>query len=329
VHAPPPLGLTRNHWVGVTQAATALGSRRPPAIRSCVAVGNLCAVRSLRALIAGLATILTLVSGTTSVTAAPAWAPAATAPVHPGVQVRTEVGQCTSNFVFTEGSSVYIGMAAHCAGVGGPTDVDGCDTDSLPLGSPVEVTGASRLGTLAYSSWLTMQEVGESDPEACRHNDLALVELDPADVSRVNPSIPHWGGPVGLGGRTTLGSKVYSYGNSSLRLGLDLLNPKVGVSLGDSGEGWNHDVLTLTPGIPGDSGSAFLDSRGRALGVLSTLVILPIPASNGVGDLRRELTYMHTHTGVDAVLALGTEPFDASRLPPAPSAATGNIRPLT
>jgi hypothetical protein len=272
-------------------------------------------VRSLRASIAGLAALLTLVAGTTSVTAAPAWAPAATAPIHPGVQVVTGSGQCTSNFVFTEGSTVYLGMAAHCAGVGGPTDVDGCDTESLPLGSPVEVSGASRLGTLAYSSWITMEEVGEDDPATCLYNDLALVELDPADAARVNPSIPHWGGPVALGGSTRVGSKVYSYGNSSLRLGLELLSPKVGVSLGDGGGGWTHSVLTLTPGIPGDSGSAFLDSRGRALGVLSTLAVLPIPASNGVGDLRRQLTYMHTHTDVDAVLAAGTEPFDATKLP--------------
>jgi hypothetical protein len=272
-------------------------------------------VRSLRASIAGLAGLLTLVAGTPSVTAAPAWAPAATAPIHPGVQVLTGAGQCTSNFVFTEGSTVYLGMAAHCAGVGGPTDVDGCDTESLPLGSPVEVTGASQLGTLAYSSWVTMQEVGEDDPDTCLYNDLALVELDPADAARVNPSIPHWGGPVGLGGRTRLGSKVYSYGNSSLRLGLELLSPKLGVSLGDGGGGWTHNVLTLTPGIPGDSGSAFLDSRGRALGVLSTLSILPLPGTNGVGDLRLALAYMHAHTDVDAVLALGTEPFDAGRLP--------------
>ncbi len=272
-------------------------------------------MRSFRAAIAGLGMLVLLGAGTTSVTAAPAWAPAATAPIHPGVEVITEVGQCTSNFVFREGDTVYLGMAAHCATIGGPTDTNGCDTESLPLGSPVIVGGASQPGTLAYSSWLTMQEVGETNPAACAYNDLALIQLDPADAARVNPSIPHWGGPVGLGSRTRLGSKVYSYGNSSLRLGLDLLNPKVGVSVGDTGGGWSHNVLTLTPGIPGDSGSAFLDSQGRALGVLSTLALLPLPASNGVGDLRRELSYMQAHTDVDAVLALGTEPFDASRLP--------------
>jgi hypothetical protein len=41
--------------------------------------------------------------------------------------------------------------------------------------------------------------------------------------------------------------------------------------LGDDGAGWSHNVATVTPGVPGDSGSAFLDANGRALGVLSTL----------------------------------------------------------
>ena len=262
-----------------------------------------------------MAALLTFSTATTAVSSAPAWAPAATASIRPGVPVRTLVGQCTSNFVFAEGDAVYLGTAAHCAGLGGSLVSSGCDSESLPLGSLVRVNGASRPGRLAYSSWLTMQEAGETDPATCRYNDLALVELDPADAARVNPSIPHWGGPVGLGSSTRAGSAVYSYGSSPLRLGLTPLSPKVGVSLGDSGGGWNHNVLTLTPGIPGDSGSAFLDSRGRAVGVLSTLAILPLPGSNGVGDLRRALSYMHAHTDVDAVLAPGTEPFNAGRLP--------------
>ena len=71
----------------------------------------------------------------------------------------------------------------------------------------------------------------------------------------------------------------------------------------------------MSPGIPGDSGSAFLDSTGKALGVLSTLQLAPIPASNGVGDLPHELAYLHTHTAITAQLALGTEPFNPNGLP--------------
>ena len=71
----------------------------------------------------------------------------------------------------------------------------------------------------------------------------------------------------------------------------------------------------MTPGIPGDSGSPFLDAKGRALGVLNTLVILPFPASNGVSDLSRALTYMRAHKGPNATLVLGTEAFTPNKLP--------------
>src|SRR4051794_39422861 len=113
-----------------------------------------------------------------------AWAPAGSATVHPGVQVYTEGAQCTANFVFREEAAVYLGQAAHCSGTGGQTETDGCTSGSLPLGTPVEVTGASRPGTLAYNSWLAMQGKGEKDADTCEYNDLALIRLDPADTGR-------------------------------------------------------------------------------------------------------------------------------------------------
>ncbi|HEY6550488.1 MAG TPA: hypothetical protein VIY71_04730 [Solirubrobacterales bacterium] len=84
--------------------------------------------------------------------AAMGWAPPSQATVHPGVQVFTEGAQCTSNFVFEDGSSVYLGQAAHCSGTGGQTETDGCSSPSLPLGTPVQITGASKSGTLVYNS---------------------------------------------------------------------------------------------------------------------------------------------------------------------------------
>ncbi|HEU0286020.1 MAG TPA: hypothetical protein VFR22_03180, partial [Nocardioidaceae bacterium] len=62
----------------------------------------------------------------TGASAAPAWAPAATAAIHPGVQMYTSGAQCTGNFVFTDATgTVYVGYAAHCAGTGGATETDG------------------------------------------------------------------------------------------------------------------------------------------------------------------------------------------------------------
>ncbi|MBB3664106.1 MULTISPECIES: serine protease [Prauserella salsuginis group] len=255
-----------------------------------------------------------LIASSGTVAAAPAvsaWAPADSATVHPGVMTYTEGAQCTANFVFRDGVDVFLGQAAHCSGTGGSTATDGCESGSLPLGTKVEIEGASEPGTMVYNSWLAMQESGETDPDTCAYNDFALVRIDPADVDRVNPSVPFWGGPAGLNTEgTAAGDTVLSYGNSSLRGGITQLSPKQGTSIGDSGGGWSHQAYTATPGIPGDSGSAFLDDQGQALGVLSTLTVLPTAGSNGVGDLGRELAYLQNHSAYGGVeLVAGTEPF--------------------
>src|SRR3954447_12786495 len=245
--------------------------------------------------------------------AANAWAPADSATVHPGVQTFTDGAQCTANFVFSDGTNTYIGQAAHCSGTGGNTETNGCSAKSLPDGTPVEVTGASRPGTMVYNSWNTMQRLGEKNADTCQYNDLALVKLDPADVGKVNPSIPFWGGPNGTNtSGTQPGDEVESYGNSELRLGISALSPKEGKSLGDDANGWTHTVYTATPGIPGDSGSAFLDASGHALGVLSTVAIAPLPASNGVGDVGKEVAWMQGHGGPGANIVNGTQPLSGS-----------------
>ena len=246
--------------------------------------------------------------------AASAWAPASSATIHPGVQVRTNGAQCTANFVFQDASNVYLGQAAHCSGTGGNTATNGCTSGSLPIGTPVDVTGAAHPGVLAYNSWLTMQSKGEKDANTCAFNDLALIRLDPADVANVNPSVPSLGGPTGVGAWGAAGSTVYTYGNSELRGGVTALSPKQGVVVQNTGGGWSHDVYTATPGIPGDSGSGFLNATGGAIGVLSTVQIAPLAGSNGVGDLPNEIAYMHANaSGFSGVnLVPGTEPFNAN-----------------
>ena len=252
---------------------------------------------------------------------AAAWAPAAAATIHPGVMMYTEGAQCTANFVFTDAAGdIFVGYAAHCAGTGAATDTDGCIAASLPLTTPVTFNEGGSIvnegtvvgtGELVYSSWLDMQARGETDPNTCAYNDLALVKVDAAYVGDVNPSIPFWGGPVGVNtAGTAVGDKLYTYGNSSLRGGVSVLSPHVGVSVGDDADGWTHALYSLGPGIPGDSGSAFLDADGNAVGVLSTLGLAPLPLSNNIGDVSHELAYAEAHSGI-AGLALvpGTEPF--------------------
>jgi hypothetical protein len=265
-----------------------------------------------------------------------AWAPEGSATIHPGVMTFTGgssfvngAGQCTANFVFTDASgNVYLGQAAHCSSTGGDTSTDGCSTQSLPLGTPIYAGDAvngglqdgTKIGTLAYNSWIAMHNAHETDANTCAYNDLALIKIDPSQVANVNPTIPFWGGPDGLAsGAAAQGSQVFTYGNSILRGGVSALSPKTGASLGDveGTGGWSEDVYTVSPGIPGDSGSAYMDANGDALGVLSTVQLAPLAGANGVGTLAKELAYANNVTGLGLTVAKGTTQFNSVPVPPA------------
>jgi hypothetical protein len=256
--------------------------------------------------------------------AAAAWAPADTAVIHPGTMMYTAGAQCTGNFVFSDAAGhTYLGYAAHCAGTGSSTDTNGCQTASVPLGSRVDLTNDGNLasegtivghGKLAYSSWVTEHQLGTSNANTCAYNDLALVKINAGDVSKVNPSVPFWGGPTGIDNDgTASGDQVWTYGNSSLRAGQSALSPHTGISLGDDAAdgGWSHPLYTVSPGIPGDSGSGFMTQGGKAIGVLSTLGLAPLPGSNNIGDLAKELAFAQAHSGISGLrLVHGTEPFN-------------------
>ncbi len=254
------------------------------------------------------------------------WAAASAATIKPGVQTYTKgSGQCTANYVFVDGTgNVYLGQAAHCASTGESNETNGCSAGSFPLetavtfnrgGSPAASGTVIGTGHLAYSSWLSMRKLGEKDQNTCAYNDFALVKVAEKDYGKVNPSLPYWGGPADI--NTTgaqPGDRVYSYGNSSLRLGISELSPQTGqVTQSQSAGGWTHALAAPTPGVPGDSGSAFLDPAGNALGTLSTLG-LSLPIINNIGDIGRELSYAQAHSGIAGLrLVLGTEPFTPSR----------------
>jgi hypothetical protein len=247
------------------------------------------------------------------------WAPAAGAAIRPGVQTDTAGGgRCTTNFVFTSGKRTFLGQAAHCAGTGAVTETDGCVSDTGPLGTPVTIDagdGSSRGGILAYSSWIAMQDRGESDPDTCAYNDFALVELAAQDVADVNPSVPYFGGPTGVDTDGLVeGEAVYSYGGGAAvqrgtgRTGLP--SPKAGASAGDLGGGRSHEIYMVRPGMAGDSGSAFLDGNGDAVGVLSALNVDPEPVSADATDLGKALDYLAASGTLGHVeLVRGTEPF--------------------
>ena len=284
------------------------------------------AARWLSAVIAASCAALlgTVVFAASPVTAAPTWGagrhrgdPPGRDDVHPGRAVHRQL-----RLHRRAPRNVYVGYAAHCAGLGAATDTNGCDSATLPVGTAVTFNKGGSLisegtllgrGTLAYSSWVTMQTKGRATTTPVPTTTSPLVKVAAADVAKVNPSVPFWGGPVGIDTNgTAAGDQLYTYGNSSLRFGLSQLSPHTGISLGDSAAdgGWTHPLYTVTPGVPGDSGSGFLSADGSAVGTLSTLGLAPLPLSNNIGDLAHELAYAQANSGISGLtLVNGTEPF--------------------
>ncbi len=254
---------------------------------------------------------------TPSSEAAPRWAPASKAKIHPGVRVSA----CTANFVFYDSRYVYLGLGATCA---------------PPWGTKVKIEGASRPGTIVYDSGV----VG-----CCGHpNDFALVRLDNVDNGKVNPSVPFWGGPTSGGGRSKTGNPVYSYGNFASPSGSTDRSPKVGLDTspvdtnvayadeaqrvhplrGDTNGGWTHYAQMVLPAngnyecdptsdelCGADLGAPVLDANGRALGVLGAL---GHDTSSHICDLTKAIASMKSKTNLHGVrLATGTTAF----VPPA------------
>lgn len=250
---------------------------------------------------------------------APASAAGDTHPIRPGVQMITGDAQCTGNFIFKDKAKhTYVGMAAHCAGKGSETDTDGCTTSSLPLGTKVKfVTGGSRAssgtlvgtGTLRYSSWLAMKRAHTTNANICGYNDLALVQVDKKYLSRVSPTVPVFGGPTALASLPAAGTSVYSIGSSYVRSSSSAKSGRVVAS-----SPWTMTVRTRPTGVPGDSGSGYLDATGRAVGVLSTLDIFPNTGANGVGSLFQEVGFAAKH-GVPGLRLVKGAAFDASATP--------------
>ena len=215
------------------------------------------------------------------------------ATIHPGVQTVTDGAQCTANFVFQDAAN-YLGQAAHCSGTGGrptPTAALGVAADR----HAGDITGASKPGRSSTTRG-----------SRCRRSARPTPTPAPSTTSRSSRSTRPTSGRStrrsrsgaarpGSTARPAPGDKVLTYGNSELRGGITQLSPKEGDSLGDDGGGWTHTVYTVTPGIPGDSGSAFLDRPGRR-SASWTVAIAPLAGTNGVGDITKELAYLAAHT---------------------------------
>lgn len=246
---------------------------------------------------------------------APAVAPGPSS-IGPGVVTETAgAGLCTAGFVLTGGDRTFLAQAAHCGGTGGETETDGCTSATVPLGTPVTVHGTDRTvtGTLAWSSWNTMQARGETDPDTCAYNDFALVELPAEAVPAVGAAVPFFGGPQQVrNAPLPVGTPVFGLANPADASGARTVAPRAGTIAGDVGGGWGHAVFTMEPGVAGESGSPLLDGEGRAVGILSSLTTTADRPTIEYTDLGRALDYAARTDGPAGLAPAAGPPFTAA-----------------
>ena len=188
-------------------------------------------------------------------------------------------GGCTMNFIFTDGTSNYIGTAGHCAGNGKTviaqvaTRIDPTDTVMATL---------AAIGT-TVASW--NNGIGK---------DFALVKINPA--FKVVPGVAGALGPTGTFCGDPVGQPVMHYGHGYIFF-VEQGDPKFGEVVPDldllvpftTPEGYNW----VGYGLPGDSGSEVMNAAGLAVGDLTHgigVAGVPVPGLSFGTDMKEIFT---------------------------------------
>lgn len=177
---------------------------------------------------------------------------------------------CTANFVWTDGSSYYLGAAGHCflgnGAVGDNTSPNGDDLsnvtvrvglDDFIFGGFAALNGLRgttyELGDIVYARQANEDGTGVG-------HDFGLVEIpqDAFDKGIVDPTLPQFGGPTGVvdSGALPEGEPICQYGNGVGNGEVFATKGRRGASLGAQGD--YKSWYAALRGSPGDSGSAIL-----------------------------------------------------------------------
>jgi hypothetical protein len=194
---------------------------------------------------------------------------------------------CTANFIFTDGSSQYVGTARHCV-----------DRIGQTVTMQVDTTTIADVGTVSHMT------SGEGEPG----NDWALIRIDPAVAAEwgVDPAMPVIGGPQGIhtGCEPT---PVFHYGHGyGVAVGQGKVEGGLATNLYDDGYGWTG------AGAPGDSGSGVLTAPGGpAIGNFTHLLV-DLGAYPGSDLAGTRITKAMNQFGVSLVNADGSTTGPAS-----------------
>jgi hypothetical protein len=182
---------------------------------------------------------------------------------------------CTMNFVFTDGTSYYIGTAGHCAGNG--------KTVIAQIGTRVDPTDTVMVTLAAIGNTVKSWNNGIG-------KDFALVKIDPG--FKVVPGVAGALGPTGVFCGDPVGQPVMHYGHGYIFF-VEQGYAKFGEVVPDltavfkftSPDGFNW----VGYGLPGDSGSEVMNDAGLAVGDLTHgigVAGVPVPGLNFGTDMQ-------------------------------------------
>lgn len=214
---------------------------------------------------------------------------------------------CSANFVWREGTRLYLGAAGHCFVPAAAKSTHGAGADYDASGVTVDVCVENcegnframtlvgtivRLGRVAYAR--------QTDPTATEDvgNDFGVVEIPAAAAHLVRAGMPIWGGFKGVE-QMEFGKFACHYGNGVGVGETFVTKARVGIGGGSDAVSWYGDFA----GAFGDSGSGIIGCQSdglsfagtRAIGVLTHLGV-------GIGDVK----YKGIKTKVEHGFVLGT-----------------------
>ncbi len=186
---------------------------------------------------------------------------------------------CTMNFVFTDGTSYYIGTAGHCV-AGGRTVIAQIATRVDPTDTVIVTLAA--IGSVV-KSW--NQGIGK---------DFGLVKINSG--FKVVPGVAGGLGPTGVFCGDPVGQPVMHYGHGYIFF-VEQGYAKFGEVIPDltllvkftTPDGFNW----VGYGLPGDSGSGVMNDAGLAVGDLThgiAVAGLPVPGLNFGTDMNEIFT---------------------------------------
>jgi hypothetical protein len=190
---------------------------------------------------------------------------------------------CTMNFVFTDGTSSYIGTAGHCV-AGGRTVI-------AQIGTRVDPTDTVFVTLAAIGRVVKSMNSGIG-------KDFALVKIDPG--YKVVPGITGGLGPTGVFCGDPVGQPVMHYGHGYIFF-VEQGYAKFGEVIPDltvllkfsSPNGFNW----VGYGLPGDSGSGVMNDAGLAVGDLThgvSVAGVPVPGLNFGTDMQGIFNFIGT-----------------------------------